>query len=279
MEVITGKKLKIAIQGYEGSFHQEAAQKHYPEHIEIVPMSTFNQLIVNTQNGNANEGVMAIENSIAGSILPNYALLEQSELHIVGEVYIKIEQHLMALPGTKLSHIREVHSHPMALLQCADFLKQHPRMRLIETADTALSAKNIAEIRDHSIAAIASSTAANLYELEIIERNIETVSNNYTRFLILSTTPIQLHDANKASVRFTLPHRPGSLSNVMQVITGHHINISKIQSIPHVVTEWEYSFHLDLEFDSMEQFESLKTALATLCTGLRVLGIYKNGRK
>ncbi|MEP2770651.1 MAG: prephenate dehydratase [Fulvivirga sp.] len=276
----TSTKIKIGIQGYPGSFHQEAAKKYYGGDIEVAPSATFPELINQVaSNGDCDEVVMAIENSIAGSILPNYKLLEKSPLRITGEVYLKINHHLLGVPRTRLAEIREVHSHPMAILQTTAFFENHPQIRLVESVDTALSAKKVAESGNKHLGAIASQTAAELYGLDIIAKNIETVPNNYTRFLVLSKSDKDNSNADKASILFELPNTPGSLARVLSTIYKGSINISKIQSVPVVLEEWRYTFHLDLEFSSIEQYELVMKQLNGICKNLQVLGIYKSGEK
>lgn len=221
--------------------------------------------------------VMAIENSIAGSIMPNYTLLMESSLTIVGEIYVQIHHQLMALPGTKMEDLKEVHSHYMAIQQCRNFFSAYPDIHLVETADTALAARDIAENGLKNTAAIASLTAAELYNLEILARGIETVKNNYTRFLILSRDAASVEEPNKASVHFRVSHEPGSLLKALKVISENGLNLSKIQSFPVIEEEWRYYFHCDLEFENIEQFEKARTGLVGVTEMLRVLGVYHKG--
>jgi len=279
MEILTNKVLKIAIQGYEGSFHEMAARKYYGKHLNIVPSDSFTHMISNTLNEQlCDEGVMAIENSIAGSILSNYSLLEESDLTITGEVYLEIGQHLMALPGQSIQDISEVHSHPMAILQCRKFFKHLPHIKLIETEDTAKSAQHIQKNQLYGVAAIASKLAAELFQLEIMAHNIENATKNYTRFLVLSRNE-DVQTGNKASLHFKVTHEPGSLVKAMQTLSDEGINISKIQSIPIIESDWQYSFHVDIEFDNTNQYKKAIKGLQTNCQELKVLGVYKNGRK
>ena len=220
---------------------------------------------------------MAIENSIAGSIMPNYTLLMESTLTIVGEIYVQIHHQLMALPGTKIEDLKEVHSHYMAIQQCRNFFASYPHIHLVETADTALAARDIALQGLKNTAAIASLTAAELYNLEILARGIETVKNNYTRFLILSRDATSVEDPNKASVHFRVSHAPGSLLKALEVISGNGLNLSKIQSFPVIEEEWRYYFHCDLEFENIDQFEKAKEGLKCVTEMLRVLGVYHKG--
>jgi prephenate dehydratase len=270
---------KVAIQGYEGSFHQIAAKQYFGENVKILPCANFRDVVkLASSKKDSIGGVMAIENSIVGSILPNYTLLEKSNLKIVGEVYLKIEQHLMIYPGTNFEDIKEVHSHPMALLQCLDYLEKH-NWKLIETEDTALSAKNISKKHSQHVAVIASQLAADLFDLEVVAPNIHTEKNNFTRFLILQPNDknIIAEDANKASINFKTNHTKGSLAKVLSTISNNGINLSKLQSMPIVGTNFKYSFHADLEFKNIEQFNKAITAITALTEEIKIYGIYKDG--
>jgi prephenate dehydratase len=271
--------MRVAIQGFEGCFHQIAAQGYYGKNIEIESCASFPELIKKTkQQQVADVGVMAIENSIAGSILPNYSLLKNSGLHVIGEVYLHIKQHLMVLPGQTLEDIREVHSHYMALLQCTDFLEKYPNMKLVETEDTALSAKHVATKKLKSTAAIAGKLAAEIYGLEIIAPNIHTIKNNYTRFLVISPNGVEpQEDANKASVYFQTSHDTGSLAKVLTQVAAAGINLSKLQSFPMPTKEWNYYFHADFEFNDLAHFQRAVKKIESLTEHLTVLGIYKKG--
>lgn len=270
--------LPIAIQGYEGSFHQVAARYFFGKKVDILPCATFFDVVMHTANPKKTlGGVMAIENSIAGSILPNYNLLQKSKLHVTGEVYLQIDQHLMVNPGVKLHDIKEVHSHPMALQQCLGFLKQYP-WKLIETEDTALSAKQVSHRKSKHVAAIAGRLAAELFGLHMIAPNIHDVKDNYTRFLVLSNRPERVEGANKASINFQTDHAKGRLSQVLTMIALHDINLSKLQSFPIAGSRFKYGFHADLEFDSIDQYDAVIKALAPVTKYLRVLGVYKKGK-
>ena len=274
----TVAQLPLAIQGYEGSFHQVAARSFFGKQVAILPCATFTELIREAcDKKKTRGGVMAIENSIAGSILPNYNLLQKSNLFVVGEVYLQIDQHLLVNPGVKLSDIREVHSHPMALQQCLGFLNKHP-WKLIETEDTALSAKHVQQRKSKHIAAIAGKLAAELFGLKLITPNIHYVKDNYTRFLILSQEPNQVNGANKASINFHTDHAKGRLSQVLTIIAKHDVNISKLQSFPLAGSKFKYGFHADLEFDAIDQFDRLIKKLEASTKYLRVLGVYKKGK-
>jgi prephenate dehydratase len=270
---------KIAIQGYEGSFHQIAAEGYFHESIDIIPCPSFSDLAYKCSDAAITDGgVMAIENSIAGSILSNYQLLQGADLFIKGEIYLQISQHLMALPGQTVNDIVEVRSHPMAIYQCRQYLKNYPNMKLVEAEDTALSAKQVRDNNLVGVAAIASKKASELYGLEIIAPNIETVHNNYTRFLILGRQANDVDEsANKASLYFGVNHEPGSLAKALTALAEINVNVSKIQSFPVIKKEWEYYFHLDVEFESLEQYEQGLEALKKYSNKLRVLGLYKKG--
>ncbi len=272
---------RVSIQGYEGSFHQVAAQQFFGKDVEVIPCDTFREVVKIASSKKESEGgVMAIENSIAGSILPNYNLLQKSNLQVVGEVYLQIKQNLLVNPGVKLEDIREVHSHPMAILQCIDYLEKF-NWKLVETEDTALSAKHIHQKHNKHAAAIASKLAADLFDLEVLAPNIHTMKNNYTRFLILQRKDMvqEIPDANKASVNFHTDHSRGSLAKVLTRIAEGGINLSKLQSFPIPGSDWQYSFHADMEFDSLEQFQGVINEIEPLTVSLQVYGIYKNGKQ
>lgn len=270
---------KIAIQGFEGCFHQIAAQHYFGKNEFITPCVSFSEVVKSVASGEADAGVMAIENSTAGSILPNYDLLQRSDLYVVGEIYLHIRQHLMTMPGVSPEEIKEIHSHPMALLQCRKYLEQHPDWRLVETEDTALSAKHLRQYNTRHIAAIASSLAADLYELDIIKKDIHTEKKNYTRFLILNRKEKQKDVAqdHKSSLYFQVENQSGCLAKVLSCIGDKQVNLSKLQSFPIPGLDWQYYFHADLEFSNMEQFDDVLECIAPLTKKLRVLGIYNKG--
>lgn len=273
--------MHVAIQGFEGSFHQIAVQKYFGKQHTIEACASFPELVRKVRNVEAgvDAGMMAIENSIAGSILPNYSLLKNSGLHIVGELYLQINQQLMVLPGQSINDIKEVHSHPMALLQCMDFLAQYPHIKLVETEDTALSARHVRQKKLKSTAAIAGQLAAEIFELDIIAPNIHTAKNNYTRFLAISKNGVEAPaDANKSSVYFQTSNESGSLAKVLTKIATEGINLSKIQSFPIPAKEWHYYFHADMEFDSLAHFQQALKKITPLTEHLTVLGIYKKGK-
>ncbi len=272
---------KIAIQGFEGCFHQQAARIFFGKKIQVFPCITFKELIKQAEkNEHCSAGIMAIENSIAGSILPNYNLLKKSKLKIVGEVYLKIDQHLMVNPDVKLEDIREVHSHPMALQQCYNFLEKY-NWKLVETDDTALSAKHVHKHRSKHIAAIAGKLAAELYQLKIISPGIHSEKNNLTRFLILRPAEmvVEIENANKASVNFHTDHSKGSLAKVLTKIAEEGVNLSKLQSFPIPGSDFKYSFHADLEFENASQFSKVLKKMESETIALKVFGVYKSGKK
>lgn len=275
-----GKGIRVSIQGYEGSFHQVAAQQFFGAAVEVIPCATFREVVKIAANRKESEGgVMAIENSIAGSILPNYNLLQKSSLKIIGEIYLPIKQQLLVNPGVKLEDIREVHSHPMAIQQCLEFLDKYD-WKLVETEDTALSAKHLHQHRSKHTAAIASKLAAELFELEVLAPNIHTMKSNYTRFLVLQPEEVAkpVNDANKASVNFHTDHSRGSLARVLSKIADGGINLSKLQSFPIPGSDWEYSFHADMEFDALEQFHKVIENIKPITAELKIYGVYKNGK-
>jgi prephenate dehydratase len=270
---------RIAIQGYEGSFHQLAAQYFFGKNVEVIPCATFREVIkLAAAKKESDGGVMAIENSIAGSILPNYNLLQRSNLVIVGEVYLQIRQNLLVNHGVKLEDIREVHSHPMAIQQCFDFLDKY-NWKLVETEDTALSAKQIHQHKSKHIAAIGARLAAELFDLVVIAPNIHTLKNNYTRFLMLKNDQAaqRISGADKASLSFHTDHSRGSLARVLTKIAEGGINLSKLQSFPIPDTDFKYSFHVDMEFHSPDQFERVIEEIKPITEHLKIYGVYKRG--
>jgi len=273
-------KKKIAIQGFEGSFHQSAAIKYYGKEVEVICCSTFREVVkVAGDSSISDGGLMAIENSIAGSILPNYNLLQKSKLKIVGEIYLQINQNLLVNPGVSLDDIKEVHSHPMALLQCSDYLEKY-NWKLIETEDTALSARHIHQHKSKHIAGIAGELAAELFQLNIIAPNIHTQKNNYTRFWVLEReeSEREIEGANKASIIFETDHTKGSLAKVLTTISEGNVNLSKLQSMPIPGSDWKYAFHADCEFTDIEQLNNVLENIRPFTANIKVYGIYKNGK-
>jgi prephenate dehydratase len=269
---------KIAIQGIKGSFHHQVVKEYFSENVEIDECLSFEELVDSLLSGKTDQAVMAIENSIAGPIIPNYALIDKNNLHIIGEHYLSIHQNLMTLKGQKIEDIKEVHSHPMALLQCMDFLKQYPNIKLVEDKDTAETARRIQEKQLTGIAAIASKTASEMYDLEIIAPEIQTIKNNMTRFVIIKKQNSFLPESeiNRASIKFELDHKRGSLAAVLNVMSDCKLNLTKIQSLPKIETPWKYSFFVDVTFEKYEDFAKAKTLLNIMAEYLKVLGEYKN---
>jgi prephenate dehydratase len=265
----------IAIQGYQGSFHDEAAHRYFGnEAIHILPCDRFQDIADHLKEGNCDLGLMAIENSIAGTLLQNYRILRESQLFVLGEVYLRIEHNLLGQRGSRLDQIKQIASHPMAINQCLDFLKVYPHCQLISSIDTALSAKEVAEGGDHSHACIASAKAAEVYNLEVLAPGIETNKENYTRFFLVSHEQQAHQVGNKASIYMKVTDKRGRLLEVLQRVDDHHINLSKLQSYPVVGALREYYFHMDLEFDHMEQFDKAFRDISNCIEEASILGIY-----
>lgn len=273
---------KIAIQGGYGAFHEIAANKYFGEGtVEIVPRNTFKDLFKALKERKVEYGITAIENSLAGSILPNYSLLLESNMKVIGEIFLRIKQNLVALPGQQMKDIKEVYSHPMAILQCQAFFDDYPEIVLIDSIDTALSAKKIADHKLTGIAAIASDLAARNYKLDVIAESIETSKNNYTRFLILEDrngTDYQDEKVNKSSLSFALANKTGSLSKILSIFSYYDINLSKIQSMPIIGRDWEYQFYIDLEFDDYHMYRQSVEAVRPFTSNLWILGEYYKGK-
>lgn len=268
----------MAIQGFEGSFHQQAANYFFNKNVTVECCATFKQMMDSAKNSKLTDGcVMAIENSIAGSILPNYNLLQASNLKIVGEIYMQIHQNLLVNHNVELEDIKEVHSHTMALQQCYKYLDQF-KWKLVESDDTALSAKHIAQYKSKHVAAIASSLAADIYDLKMIAPKIQTLKNNYTRFLVLKRPEdVNSQTGNKASVNFQTVHKEGALARVLGIIAIHHINLSKLQSFPIPGSEFKYQFHADMEFDNIKTFERVIEKMKAHTEEIKIYGIYNKG--
>ncbi|MFS4456525.1 prephenate dehydratase [Maribacter sp. 2304DJ31-5] len=270
--------LKIAIQGIKGSNHHQVAQDYFGADIELVECLSFDTLVDRLLTNKADKGIMAIENSIAGSIIPNYALVYHNNLHIIGEHYLNIHHNLMILKGQKLEDIKEVCSHPMALLQCKEFFRDYPQIKLVEDVDTAETAKRIQEQGLRHVAAIAPSVAAELYGLDIVAENIQTIKNNATRFIVVKTKNKELpkEEINKASLRFITDHKRGSLATVLNVMSDCNLNLTKIQSLPVIETPWKYAFFVDVTFGKYDAFNKAKSLLNIMSEDFKVLGEYKN---
>jgi prephenate dehydratase len=282
MEITEKKAKKIAIQGGYGAFHEIAALHYFNgQPIDIIPSNTFDDLFISLKSHEADYGIMAIENSLAGSILPNYGLLKDSNMKIVGEIYLRIKQNLVALPGQTIEQIKEVYSHPMAILQCQKFFSQYPQIRLIDSIDTALSAKDISDKRMMGVGAIASRLAAEKYNLEILNESIETNKMNYTRFLIVKDPNghiAKTDDINKVSLHFALAHEIGSLSKILSILSYYNINLTKIQSMPIIGRDWEYQFYVDVMFEDYTMFKQSLEAAKPFTSELLILGEYLKGQ-
>ena len=271
----------IAIQGAEGSNHHKVARDFYGTSIHLIECMSFDVLVNSLINGEADLGVMALENTIAGSIIPNYALIDNNNLHIVDEEYLNIHHHLMALKGQKIEDIKEVWSHPMALLQCKEFFKKHSHIKLVEDVDTAEVAKRIAKENLVGIAAIAPKIAAEIFSLEVLEDEIQTMKDNSTRFVIVQTSKPNngVDQINKASIKFQLNHKRGSLAAILNVLSDCKMNLTKIQSLPVIETPWKYSFFVDVTFEDYKDYEKAEAIIKIMAEEFKILGTYKNGRK
>lgn len=268
-------KLKIAIQGVPGSFHHQVALRCFGEDAEILAFNTFEPVAKAVATGTADFGVMAIENSIAGAILPNYDLIDRYELSIRDEYYLPIAHQLMALPGQKIEDIKEVRSHPMALLQCKNFFAKHPEIMQFDDTDTASVAMRISEGKITGMAAIASEIAAGIYGLEILARDIQTVKDNFTRFIILEKEKSPKKETpNKASFKVTIQNQKGGLAKLLTMLSDKGLDLSKIQSIPVIEKPWEYSFFIDAEFSDYKQFEEAMELLENDFGGVKIFGEY-----
>ncbi|MCD8386176.1 MAG: prephenate dehydratase [Bacteroidales bacterium] len=273
--------LRITIQGIKGCFHDAAAQQFFPgEEIETIPCETFNDMFDTLSTDASLLGIVAIENTIAGSILQNHELLRQSSLRIIGEHKMRISHVLCALRGQTIDELTEANSHPIALMQCEQYLRRHPNLKMIEKFDTAGAAAEIAEKNMMGHAAVCGEFAANLYGLNILEKGIETNKRNFTRFLILADPLLATEigpkegQINKASIAFTLPHTKGALSKVLSILSFYDLNLSKIQSIPIIGREWEYRFYVDITFDSIVRYHQAIDAIRPLINDFKDLGQY-----
>jgi prephenate dehydratase len=271
----------IAIQGAEGSNHHKVARDFYGDKVQLNECLSFDALVDSLLDKTSDKGIMAIENTIAGSIIPNYALIDANNLYISGEEYLNIHHHLMVLPGQKIEDIKEVCSHPMALLQCKEFFKKYPHIRLVEDVDTAEVAKRISKNKLKGVAAIAPKLAADLFELEVIEDEIQTMKENATRFVIVQTEKPNngIDQINKASLKFQLDHKRGSLAAILNVLSDCKMSLTKIQSLPVIESPWKYSFFVDVTFDDYKEYEKAIAVITIMALELKVLGTYKNGRK
>ena len=266
----------VAIQGVKGSFHHAVVQSYYGEHFSLLECETFDATVKALLDDSAEQAVMAIENSIAGSIIPNYALIDQNNLQIVGEYSLSIHHNLMVLPGQTFADLKEVHSHPMALLQCKEFFKDYLHIRLVEAEDTADEARRISENTISGIAAIASKEAAALYGLSILAPSIQTIKNNVTRFVIIQKKGalVPQKNINKAAIKFTLDHQRGSLAAVLNVMSDCQLNLTKIQSLPVIETPGKYAFFVDVTFDEFEFYDKARKLITIMAPQFKILGEY-----
>lgn len=273
---------RVAIQGIPGAFHEVAARLYFDTApLEIVPALTFEDLVRRLeQNDGVDTALMAIENTLAGSLMSNYRLLDNSQLSITGELHLRITQNLMTLPGQSIKDIQEVYSHPIAIAQCRDFFRAYPHIRLIEAEDTALSAKQISDRDQTGAAAIAGALAAEMYGLEIIAPGIETNKKNYTRFLVLErqADATEIVDADKVSISFSVDHEVGSLHKVLAVLAAYNVNLSKIQSAPIIGKPWEYLFFVDFVTEGKVGWRQALEAIQPLAHDLKLHGAYRQGR-
>ena len=269
---------RIALQGIAGSFHEEAALKYFDQEIEVVECKSFTRVCELIDNDKVEYAVMAIENSIAGSLLKNYQLIRDYHLRIIGEIYLHIQMNLMAVEGVKMSDITDIYSYPIALQQCVEYLEKYfPDVQLQEGIDTAGAAKFISETKLKNAAAIGNLRSAELYGLNVLETGLETNKKNYTRFLILAKQGIPTDKANKASLCFEVGHFYGSLAKVLDVFAVHQINLSKIQSVPVIGKPNEYTFHVDVEWEKLENYEKAIHQVLKSVSSLAILGEYERG--
>lgn len=272
------KKLNVAIQGITASFHEVAAFTYFEEPVRTIECLTFHQLCESLKSGKADYAVMAIENSIAGSILPNYFLLQEYHFNIIGELYLPIHMHLLALPGVKLEEIKSIESHPMAIRQCTEFLYALKGVEIRESDDTALSAKRVSELKLKDTAAIANEHAAKKFGLQILEKRIETNKKNFTRFLVLTKRNKDKIESNKASMSFEVANEVGSLADALMTFKTNGINLSKIQSIPIIGRPSEYSIHIDVEWKKRKNYDDAMRAVMRQVNNLNILGEYKKAK-
>lgn len=268
---------KVAIQGVKGCFHEQAARQFYRSEgvPEIVECLTFDGLYRSLDKGEADSAVMAIENTVSGGLLPNFELLRKYDRKIKGEVFLRIQQNLMAMPGQKIEDIREVRTHYMAINQTREFFKDYPWVRLVESEDTAKSAADVAAEGLMGVGAVASTLAAELYGLDILAESIETYKQNFTRFLIMDDAlTVDRDKVNKSSMCFTLSHTPGSLAHVLTILSFYGMNLTRIQSLPIPGQEWQYFFYVDIKFDDYVRYEQALAAVRPLMEDLNILGEY-----
>ena len=270
----------VAIQGIKGSFHHIVSLQYFEKPVETIECMTFDRVVDSLITGESDAAIMALENSIAGSILPNYALIDNNNLHIVGEHYLDIQHHLMALPGQTIDDINEVYSHPMALLQCKEFFKNYPHIKLVEDKDTAEVAERIEKQQLKNIGAIASDMAAEIFKLDIFARSIQTIKHNETRFAIVKRTNSEVpeNEINKVSLKFEADHKRGSLATLLNVMSDCKLNLTKIQSMPIIEKPWKYAFFVDVTFEGYADFKKAKSIMEIMAYNFKILGEYKNAK-
>ena len=273
------EKKKVAIQGFAGCFHEQAARLFYGKGKElgIVECGTFDGLYESLEQKKADAAIMAIENTVSGGLLPNFELLRKHDRKIKGEIFLRICQNLMVMPGQTIRDIHEVRTHYMAINQTRQFFSNYPHIRLVESEDTAKSAADIAAGKIYGVGAVASALAADLYGLEIIAPGIETYKQNFTRFLVMDDgIEVPEDSIDKVSLCFTLPHKAGSLAQVLTILSFYDMNLSRIQSLPIPGREWQYFFYVDIKFDSYKRYAQALSAVRPLMEDLKVLGEYKS---
>lgn len=270
----------VAIQGVRGSFHHIVSQEFFEKKVNVIECLTFDRVVESLISEESDAAIMALENSIAGSIIPNYALIDNYKLHIVGEHYLDIQHNLMGLKGQSIKDIKEVYSHPMALLQCKQFFKEYAHVKLVEDKDTAEVAERIHKKQLKGVGAIASVMAAELFDLDVYAHSIQTIKHNETRFAIVKRTnsEVPVEEINKASIKFETDHKRGSLATILNVMSDCKLNLTKIQSLPIVETPWKYAFFVDVTFEAYSDFKKAKSVIEIMGEGFKVLGEYKNAK-
>lgn len=269
--------MKIAIQGVLGSFHHQVAQQYFGEDIEVIGFNTFEEVAKSVESAVVDVAVMAIENSIAGAILPNYDIIDRHDLYVIDEYYLPISHNLMALPGQQLADIKEARSHPMALLQCKNFFAKHPGIKPIDDVDTAYIAKIISEQKIKGLAAVASVKAAEFYGLEMLAEDIQTIKDNFTRFIILQKDKTQsTATPTKASLKITIKNQKGGLAKLLTVLSDNDLDLTKIQSIPVMSKPWEYSFFIDTLIADEAKFDQAMESIAANYGAVKIFGTYQS---
>ena len=271
---------KVAIQGVRGSFHDIVSKQYFDEPVAVIECMTFDRTVEALVTKECDVAIMALENSIAGSIIPNYALIDSHDLEIIGEHYLDIQHNLMVLPNQDIAAVKEVYSHPMALLQCKAFFKQYPHIKLVEDKDTAEVAERIRVNNLKGIGAIASTMAANIFDLQILAHSIQTIKTNETRFVIVQrkNTSVVNKAVNKASIKFEADHKRGSLATILNVMSDCKLNLTKVQSLPIIETPWKYAFFVDVTFNEYAAFNKAASVLKIMAPDFKILGTYKNAK-